>query len=320
MIKEFDSLKLSPTTLTGPFKHHQHLHQNQEELHSPSFSHDNSTDFTVTLNRTVEEALANTTETMNTSAEGVDDATLSELWHVFVAVVTLGSEVAMVVGGVVPYIPQFMSIRRKRSTKGFSLYVCLALLVANTLRILFWFGRHYETPLLIQSILMNMAMFALVHLCVNINAREVIIKMEERVFTDFDMRHFWQWSDFQSYVECIMSLAVVGAVFMYFLNDFDPFVEGVGFAAVFTEAMLGVPQFYRNAKNKSTYGMSVQMVLMWMCGDTFKTTYFYLRDTPPQFFICGALQVSIDLAILAQVWIYRDKTNKRRKSEFKEET
>ena len=45
----------------------------------------------------------------------------------------------MVVGGVVPYIPQFMSIRRKRSTKGFSLYVCLALLVANTLRILFWY-------------------------------------------------------------------------------------------------------------------------------------------------------------------------------------
>ena len=73
--------------------------------------------------------------------------------------------------------------------------------------------------------------------------------------SDFDMRHFWQWSDFQSYVECIMSLAVVGAVFMYFLSDFDPFVEGVGFAAVFTEAMLGVPQFYRNAKNKSTYGM-----------------------------------------------------------------
>ena len=48
-------------------------------------------------------------------------------------------KVAMVVGGVVPYIPQFMSIRRKRSTKGFSLYVCLALLVANTLRILFWY-------------------------------------------------------------------------------------------------------------------------------------------------------------------------------------
>ncbi len=52
-----------------------------------------------------------------------------------------------------------------------------------------------------------------------------------------------------------MCLGVVGGVFMYFLADFDPFVEAVGFMAVFTEAMLGVPQFYRNAKNKSTYGM-----------------------------------------------------------------
>ena len=53
--------------------------------------------------------------------------------------------------------------------KGFSLHVCLALLLANTLRIIFWFGRHFETPLLIQSVLMNIAMFALIHLCVSIN-------------------------------------------------------------------------------------------------------------------------------------------------------
>ena len=36
-------------------------------------------------------------------------------------------------------------------------------------RILFWFGKHYETPLLVQSILMNICMFALVQLCVEIN-------------------------------------------------------------------------------------------------------------------------------------------------------
>lgn len=47
--------------------------------------------------------------------------------------------VVMVVGGVVPYIPQYREIKRKEDTKGFSLYVCLALLVANTLRIIFWF-------------------------------------------------------------------------------------------------------------------------------------------------------------------------------------
>ena len=48
----------------------------------------------------------------------------------------------------------------------------------------------------------------------------------------------------------------------------------------------------RNFKNRSTYGMSLQMVVMWTCGDVFKTSYFYLRDTPAQFFICGALQVN----------------------------
>ena len=43
--------------------------------------------------------------------------------------------------------------------------------------------------------------------------------------------------------------------------------------------------------DRSTYGMSLQMVVMWTCGDVFKTSYFYLRNTPAQFFICGAMQV-----------------------------
>lgn len=45
---------------------------------------------------------------------------------------------AMVVGGVVPYVPQYLQIKRTQNAEGFSLFVCLALLVANTLRILFW--------------------------------------------------------------------------------------------------------------------------------------------------------------------------------------
>ena len=90
----------------------------------------------------------------------------------------------------------------------------------------------------------------------------------------------------------------LGSILMYFLLDFPWFVETVGFLAVFTEAMLGVPQFYRNFKNKSTYGMSLPMVIMWTCGDVFKTTYFILRHTPPQFFICGSLQVRFVLKLV----------------------
>ena len=98
----------------------------------------------------------------------------------------------------------------------------------------------------------------------------------------------------------------------------------------------GLPQFLRNYKNKSTYGMSFLMVIMWMIGDVYKTTYFLVRHAPMQFWICGMLQVrsrqkfnfpqdwnsifsffsskiqiSLDLAILSQVYIFRKNPSPR---------
>lgn len=54
-------------------------------------------------------------------------------------VVGLVSAGAMIIGGVVPYIPQYRQIKKTQDADGFSLFVCLALLVANTLRIFFWY-------------------------------------------------------------------------------------------------------------------------------------------------------------------------------------
>ena len=201
----------------------------------------------------------------------------------------------------------------------------------------------------------------LVRLCVNVNAKRDSQQLltssgsgkemfssqrKERIFIDFDVNYFWQWTDFQSYVEAVASFLAGGSLLMYFMLKVEPFVEMVGFAAVFTEALLGTPQFYRNFKNKvililfyclnvvycrfhryyypysiflnmlqSTHGMSFQMVCMWTCGDLFKTTYFYLRQAPVQFYLCGCLQVMVDLSILLQVWHYREATIKRKKAE-----
>ena len=49
------------------------------------------------------------------------------------------------------------------------------------------------------------------------------------------------------------------------------------------------------------------MVVMWFCGDTFKTGYFIIKKAPVQFGICGLLQVSIDLAIIYQVYHYKNR-------------
>lgn len=40
---------------------------------------------------------------------------------------------------------------------------------------------------------------------------------------------------------------------------------------------------------------------MWTCGDVFKTAYFVIREAPTQFWVCGALQVLLDIVILFQV-------------------
>lgn len=46
---------------------------------------------------------------------------------------------AIIFGGIIPYVPQYREIKRRDSAEGFSLYVCFTLLIANTLRIFFWF-------------------------------------------------------------------------------------------------------------------------------------------------------------------------------------
>merc|ERR1712227_633257 len=90
----------------------------------------------------------------------------------FIALVTLPVQWiaagAMIFGGVVPYIPQYRDIARTQNTDGFSPMVCFVLLIANTLRILFWFGRHFEIPLLTQSIIMVFAMIGMLELCVRV--------------------------------------------------------------------------------------------------------------------------------------------------------
>lgn len=52
--------------------------------------------------------------------------------------VSYSAATAMIIGGIIPYVPQYKQIKRTQDPEGFSLLVCLTLLIANTLRILFW--------------------------------------------------------------------------------------------------------------------------------------------------------------------------------------
>lgn len=108
-----------------------------------------------------------------------------------------------------------------------------------------------------------------------------------------------------SYIKFLTLFSVVfGLVTFIFVNN-SIYIELVGFLALFTESMLGMPQLIRNYNKKSIRGMSVSMVAMWLSGDLFKTLYFIIRETPSQFWICSSVQVVIDILILCQAIFYR---------------
>jgi hypothetical protein len=58
--------------------------------------------------------------------------------------------IGMVASNVLGYLPQLLETRRTGHTEGFSPFVCLILLVANSLRICFWAGKRFSMVLLFQ--------------------------------------------------------------------------------------------------------------------------------------------------------------------------
>lgn len=122
--------------------------------------------------------------------------------------------------------------------------------------------------------------------------------------TDLNPRDFWQWTDLVSYIECTSTFTVLVGLLMYLFMHVSWFVESVGYASLMTEACLAVPQLYQNYRTHSTIGMSATMVLLWAGGDLFKTGYFVIKQVPMQFIVCGIIQVTVDLLILAQVALY----------------
>ncbi|KAM9301960.1 solute carrier family 66 member 2-like [Gastrophryne carolinensis] len=223
------------------------------------------------------------------------------------ALLSWASSCVMVVGGVLPYVPQYRQIRRTGSAEGFSTRVCLVLLVANILRVFFWWGRSFEVALLLQSVLMIGAMLAMLQLCCSVQS-ESHVSTKQRYFTDFRASSFWRWNCFEDYLQFCACLTLCAAILTYLLLGVAIYVEGLGLLALMTEATLGLPQLLQNRRNQSTRGMSLQMVLLWTAGDCFKTAYFILKETPVQFWVCGAVQIALDAAILSQVHYYNQQS------------
>jgi len=80
--------------------------------------------------------------------------------------------------------------------------------------------------------------------------------------------------------------------------------------------MIGTPQFKLNYERKNTQGLSIVLIGMWLFGELYKLSYYSAQAAPIQLFACAGFQVTMDLAILSQFWIYRAE-NARKEQEGK---
>jgi len=206
-----------------------------------------------------------------------------------------------------PYVFQYLKIRRHRSAAGFSLLVCLVVCVANILRINFWFGKRFETCLLLQSIGMIIYMIPMLEISARMNRLVTPLSKQKSIWKGDILNAFWKWDDLSSYIITLLAFSLASGTVTYFFWDSPVYVEGIGTLSLMIEAFLGMPQVILNFRRKSTKGLSIKMVLMLTLAESIKTSYFIYLQTPPQFLVCSSLQIMINVIILLQVYFYRNE-------------
>ncbi|KHJ98954.1 PQ loop repeat protein [Oesophagostomum dentatum] len=115
---------------------------------------------------------------------------------------------------------------------------------------------------------------------------------------------FWAWHDLTSFLLALFAFTTFWSILTSILIRFQWYVEALGMVSLLVEASLGAPQLIRNWQRKSTQGMSIPMVLAWLCGDLAKTGYFVATGSPLQFWVCAILQVSCLVFIKAFVKLF----------------
>jgi len=210
------------------------------------------------------------------------------------------ASIGMAIGPPLVYADQAFSIVHKKDATGFSRDVCAILLIANITRCFFWLGNRFEIALLIQSILMILAQLALLYICIVYRPRS----SPENLASSTRPLSFWQWSTYTQYIECLAGLILCQAILFLIFSRSQTFIGILGFVALGLESTLPIPQLISNYRQRSLYGFRMSTLIGWVGGDSFKTVYFFLQQSPLQFKVCAIFQLSIDFVIIGQRMLY----------------
>ncbi|ORY79033.1 hypothetical protein BCR37DRAFT_350016 [Protomyces lactucae-debilis] len=202
------------------------------------------------------------------------------------------------------YVDTILSIRRLKTSAGFSIDLCGINLVANLLRINFWIGKRYEWSLLVQSIVMVVTQLFLLQACLEYRPIRLKTQESERPF------NLWQWSNRNTYWHSLLRLVAALFVLQYLFGRYPLYVDLLGTVALGIEATLPIPQFLSNLRHRSVQGVRLSMLGSWLLGDFGKMIFFYAgtsTNVSLQFKLCALVQTVFDSCIGVQYLLWRDK-------------
>lgn len=233
--------------------------------------------------------------------------------------------IAMIFAPSIGYITQAIKFKIKKSSVGFSLYVCLVLIFSNILRIFFWFGKQFTTALLFQSFVVLLSQLYLIKVYLDYKEQEkdyVGYSFFEIIMKEMgQVSLFWKWNYFLPYLitTCVISL-IIGGISYLFGFDNGNYIECIGYLSTGIEVLLGIPQIIANYYGKNVQALSLIMFMTWILGDCFKTGYYIVTKCPIQFIVFGVIQMIIDVTLIGQmIYYHRGSLLDMVKGEFSQE-
>ena len=213
----------------------------------------------------------------------------------------------------VGYFFQALKFKQTKSTKGFAKFLCLLLLIANILRVFFWFGKKFALTLLYQAIVVIISQIYLIH--VYLQYQDDLPQSKEKSLVEsltnwnetINPIKIWTWGNEIEYYKFIVLFIFTLSIICSLVGvNNTNFFEILGTISVSCETFIELPQIKENCITKNTKNLSVAMVLMWFVGDLFKTTYNIIYKSPTQMVIGGLIMNCEDIILSSQVIIYGD--------------
>ena len=233
----------------------------------------------------------------------------------FSSIIKYSADILMIFIPSIGYIFQAMKFKQTKSSKGFARFLCLLLLIANILRVFFWFGKKFSLPLLFQAIIVIISQIYLIH--VYLEYQEDLPMKTEKTMNEYltnwketlSPKKIWNWNDEIEYYKFILFIIVFLSIICTVVGTKNlQFYEILGTLSVSCETFIELPQIKENCMIKNTKNLSGTMVFMWFVGDLFKTTYNLMYKSPMQMTIGGIIMNCEDIILSSQFLVYDENS------------